>query len=146
MAPELFQDNGVYSYQSDFWSLACIMMEMATGKPPFYTNSLKELIQKIVVQEVQPVSGFSSEFNDLVQKMLQKDPVNRINWDEVKNHPWWTTPAAQTKKKSPNSKFESMMRQTYSFTERIYQPQLQFDKYLQNVRKIDPAVYYQMRQ
>lgn len=40
MAPELFQDEGVYSYQSDFWSMGCIMMEMATGKPPFYTNSL----------------------------------------------------------------------------------------------------------
>ena len=40
MAPELFQDEGVYSYQSDFWSVGCIMMEMATGRPPFYTNSL----------------------------------------------------------------------------------------------------------
>lgn len=45
MAPELFQDTGVYSYYSDFWSLGCIMIEMATGKPPFYTNSLQELIQ-----------------------------------------------------------------------------------------------------
>ena len=44
MAPELFQDNGVYSYFSDFWSLGCILIEMAAGKPPFYTNSLKELI------------------------------------------------------------------------------------------------------
>lgn len=45
MAPELFQDDGVYSYQSDFWSLGCIMIELATGKPPFNTSNLKDLIQ-----------------------------------------------------------------------------------------------------
>lgn len=44
MAPELFQDNGVYSFASDFWSLGCLLFEMASGKPPFYTSSLKTLI------------------------------------------------------------------------------------------------------
>lgn len=31
-----------------------------------------------------------------------------------------------------------MTKKTYTFTKRIYEPQLQFEKYLQNVRKIDP--------
>lgn len=91
MAPELFQDTGVYSYFSDFWSLGCIMIEMATGKPPFYTQSLQELIQQIVVKDVPVVNGFSDQFNDLISKMLQKDPVKRINWEEIKRHPWWST-------------------------------------------------------
>ena len=108
MAPELFQDNGVYSYFSDFWSLGCIMIEMATGKPPFYTNSLKELIQKIVVQDVPVVEGYSQEFNDIVQKMLQKDPIYRINWDEIKKHPWWTSPCSSPKK--DGSQLEKMTR------------------------------------
>lgn len=49
MAPELFQDNGVYSYQSDFWSLGCILIELATGKPPFFSATFKEMVQQIVV-------------------------------------------------------------------------------------------------
>jgi serine/threonine protein kinase len=128
MAPELFQDSGVYSYYSDFWSLGCIMIEMATGKPPFYTNSLQELIQQIVVQEVPVVPKFSDEFNDIIKKMLQKDPVNRINWDEIKRHPWWTTPI-KSNSTQPVSKvksgavpffFEKGKEAKYQFTKRIY--------------------------
>jgi serine/threonine-protein kinase ULK4 len=40
MAPELFQDDGVLSFYSDFWSLGCIMYELAVGKPPFCASSL----------------------------------------------------------------------------------------------------------
>lgn len=45
-------------------------MEMATGKPPFYSSSLKELISKIITDEIKPVDGFTVEFNDLLMKML----------------------------------------------------------------------------
>lgn len=48
MAPELFQDEGVYSYASDFWALGCVMYELATGKPPFTSSSFQELVNMIV--------------------------------------------------------------------------------------------------
>jgi serine/threonine-protein kinase ULK4 len=44
MAPELFQDDGVYSFYSDFWALGCVLYELATGKPPFNATLLKDLI------------------------------------------------------------------------------------------------------
>ena len=66
MAPELFQDTGVHSFVSDFWALGCLLYEMATGKPPFYTNSLKGLIQIIQEQEVPQIPNFSADFNDLI--------------------------------------------------------------------------------
>jgi serine/threonine-protein kinase ULK4 len=44
----------------------------------------------ILETEVPAIPGFSSEFNDLVSKLLKKDPIERITWPELKRHPFWT--------------------------------------------------------
>jgi serine/threonine-protein kinase ULK4 len=89
MAPELFSDSGVHSFYSDFWSLGCLLFELATGKPPFSTNSLKDLITMILESDFPRVECFTREFNDLLFKLLEKDPIKRINWEELKSHPFW---------------------------------------------------------
>jgi serine/threonine-protein kinase ULK4 len=69
MAPELFHDSGVHSFYSDFWSLGCVLYEMAAGKPPFNSNSLKDLIASIVEGESPlPIEGVqcTPDFNDLL--------------------------------------------------------------------------------
>jgi len=45
MAPELFLNDGVHSFQSDMWSLGCLIYEMAAGRPPFVSNTLQELLE-----------------------------------------------------------------------------------------------------
>jgi hypothetical protein len=32
------------------------------------------------------VDGFTKEFNDLLLKLLEKDPIRRMNWEELKSH------------------------------------------------------------
>jgi fused len=51
MAPELVQEMP-YDYKADVWSLGCIVFELLTGKPPFYTNSLVQLIKKIIREDI----------------------------------------------------------------------------------------------
>jgi serine/threonine protein kinase len=60
----------------------------------------------ILEKEVPKVLGFSNEFNDLLIKLLDKDPIKRMNWDEIKAHPFWTLGSYK-----------------YEFTKRLYPPQ-----------------------
>jgi serine/threonine-protein kinase ULK4 len=89
MAPELFTEEGILSFQSDLWSFGCILYELAFGKPPFFCSSLNDLIKQITEDPTPNLPNFSSEFNSLISGLLEKDPVMRISWKQLKAHPFW---------------------------------------------------------
>jgi len=97
MAPELFQDDGVYSFSSDIWALGCVLYELATGKPPFNSNNLNDLISQIVDMGTPRVDQYSQEFNDLLARCLEKDTVKRIYWEHLRKHPFWAKEINQRK-------------------------------------------------
>ena len=47
MSPELVQEQP-YDHTSDLWALGCILYELNIGLPPFYTNSIIQLVKMIV--------------------------------------------------------------------------------------------------
>jgi serine/threonine protein kinase len=135
LAPELLSDSGFYSYQSDFWALGCLLVEMASGKPPYAGDNTAEIKQAISKQDTPQMKGLSPEFNQFLRMMLQKDPVGRATWDDVRKHAWWSTPVVekpvgQVAAAGGNAHFDfnKLLHQTYSFTKRLYLPQPQFDK------------------
>jgi len=91
MAPELFTNDGVYSFASDLWSLGCLLFEFLVGKPPFHSKSLKSLMRMISEDPVpiQQLSGCSSMAKDLIKKLLAKDPAKRATYSYVIQHPFW---------------------------------------------------------
>lgn len=124
MAPELFQEEGVYSFYSDIWALGCVLYEMAAGKPPYAATGLKDLIAEIAERDVPEVEGFSPLFNDLIKRLLEKDPAKRIYWEHLRKHPFWAKEINQ--RKIPR--------------------QPQFDDYLKTVRGINPEEFHEMQQ
>ena len=74
------------SYQSDFWAMGVVFYEMAVGRPPFESTSFSQLVQMIQDDPLHPVKEASPEFNDLLLRLLHKDPAMRLDWAGLKTH------------------------------------------------------------
>ncbi|CAH2086624.1 unnamed protein product [Euphydryas editha] len=87
MAPELI-DEKPYDHQADLWSLGCIVYELMAGQPPFCTMSIWQLVRMIRHKPVQWPSFISPEARSFLQGLLHKDPVKRMSWPEILEHPF----------------------------------------------------------
>ena len=92
-APELFQEEGMYSFKSDLWALGCIMYELAVGQVPFFDDSIGKLITTIINSEVnfnnRELRNYSDDFINIIKKLLIKEPNERSTWGDIERMPWW---------------------------------------------------------
>ena len=95
MAPEtIFKEK--HSYVSDFFSLGVVCYEMMTKKRPYIGKNRQEIKDKMSKEQVQIKKneipkGYSTEFADFINKLLIKNPENRLGFkgiSELKFHPW----------------------------------------------------------
>ncbi|KAK2379061.1 Protein kinase superfamily protein [Trifolium repens] len=91
MAPEIMQLQK-YDAKADLWSVGAILYQFVTGKTPFTGNNQIQLLQNIMKStELQFPSNnqsLSSECKDLCQKLLRRNPVERLTFEEFFNHPF----------------------------------------------------------
>jgi serine/threonine-protein kinase ULK2 len=89
MAPEIMKNQN-YTIKSDLWSVGIILYEMLTGFPPFKVKSIYNLIKSIEHNKINLPKNISisDECNDLLFKLLVKEPEDRIDWEDFFNHPW----------------------------------------------------------
>ncbi|QRG38271.1 hypothetical protein FDK38_002673 [Candidozyma auris] len=90
LAPELLLNQG-YTRSVDWWTLGTLLYEMLTGLPPFYDDDVPTMYKKILQNELKfPSFLEGTEAKDLLTKLLQKDPANRLDdSQEIKNHPFF---------------------------------------------------------
>ena len=87
MAPELVQEQP-YNHTVDLWSLGVILYELFVGQPPFYTNSIYSLIQKIVRDAIVWPENMSPAFRSFLKGLLNKRPGERLAWPDLLEHPF----------------------------------------------------------
>jgi serine/threonine protein kinase len=89
VAPEMISGQP-YTQAADIWSSGIVLFAISTGYLPFDDENLQRLLQKIVYSEVSYPQFLSSQLRDLLDKMICKEPENRIAIEGVKNHPWFS--------------------------------------------------------
>ncbi|XP_068131784.1 serine/threonine-protein kinase ULK3 isoform X2 [Hyperolius riggenbachi] len=90
MAPEMVCSKH-YDARVDLWSVGVILYEALFGRAPFASRSFSELEEKIrSVQSIELPSRprVSSECRDLLQRLLERDPDQRISFTDFFNHPF----------------------------------------------------------
>lgn len=87
MAPELIQEQP-YDSAADLWSLGCILFELYYGRPPFYSNNLYTLTNKIINDTVKFEEPISPDFRSFLQGLLTKSSTARLNWPHLLEHPF----------------------------------------------------------
>ncbi|KAL7719437.1 non-specific serine/threonine protein kinase [Entamoeba marina] len=92
VAPESVKEL-YYCQASDYFSLGCMVYEMLVGTPPFNSNTVEEIFEKIEKGSfIWPSDIVISDCcKDFVSKLLTKDPSNRLGAkgaQEVKCHEW----------------------------------------------------------
>ena len=89
MAPEVISGNQKITYSSDIWSLACTIIELLTGKPPYFDSSTPWHAMNMIVKEEMPYPpNISDDLNDFLNICLKKNPDERKSAKELLEHPW----------------------------------------------------------
>uniref|UniRef100_A0A3Q4HJ00 NIMA-related kinase 10 n=1 Tax=Neolamprologus brichardi TaxID=32507 RepID=A0A3Q4HJ00_NEOBR len=73
--PEIVK-NEPYGEKADIWALGCILYQMATLQPPFYSSNMLSLASKIVEADYEPIEEgtFSERVIDMIKWCLNPDP------------------------------------------------------------------------
>ncbi|XP_031271941.1 calcium-dependent protein kinase 7-like [Pistacia vera] len=99
MAPEVLKRN--YGPEIDVWSAGVILYILLCGVPPFWAETEQGVAQAIIRSVIDfkrdPWPKVSDNAKDLVKKMLNPDPKERLTAEQVLEHTW-----IQNAKKAPN--------------------------------------------
>ncbi|OAY80091.1 calcium-dependent protein kinase 2-like [Ananas comosus] len=90
IAPEVLKRK--YGPEADIWSIGVMLYILLCGVPPFWAESEHGIFNAILRGHIDftsdPWPNISSGAKDVVRKMLNSDPKQRLTAFQVLNHPW----------------------------------------------------------
>ncbi|XP_023527967.1 serine/threonine-protein kinase ATG1c-like [Cucurbita pepo subsp. pepo] len=117
MAPEIMQLQK-YDAKADLWSVGAILFQLVTGRTPFTGNNQIQLLQNIVksteLHFPSDINDLSFDCKDLCRKLLRRNPVERLTFEEFFKHPFV---CANQPDESLRSKRSSRLLDEFPFSE-----------------------------
>jgi len=99
LPPEMIKGSG-HGHMVDVWALGVLMHEFLLGRPPYEGNVINDVYRQIVSDDLRIPQGYISELaEDLLKKLLRKDPEHRMKLSEMLDHPWIQKHAKDTVRK-----------------------------------------------
>lgn len=95
LSPEACNGEKHSGKMADIWAVGVTLFIFTYGHLPFTGESYMQMYKSIqndplVFPEDTPEKTVSPELKNLIKRMLEKDPKNRIRLADIKNHPWIT--------------------------------------------------------
>ena len=89
-APEVINGALYAGPEVDCWSAGVILYALLCGFLPFDDESIYQLFKKIKNGQFKPFPSFLSvPAKDLITKMLEVKPMERISLQGIRDHPWF---------------------------------------------------------
>ena len=79
-----------YTKAADIWSAGVLLYAMVCGELPFDDGNVQRLLQKIAHTEPTYPPFLSQQLYDLLTKLMNKKPEQRITLEKIKEHPWFS--------------------------------------------------------
>eukprot|EP00434_Breviolum_minutum_P018984 symbB.v1.2.016737.t1/scaffold1277.1/size127245/1 len=92
LSPEGFE--GHLTEKSDLWALGVVIFEMLLGRRPFQADNMAVLWLKVAQHEA-PLDEMSESAAEVVQGLLNKDPIVRLTAQECRTLAWFANPELQ---------------------------------------------------
>ncbi|MBA0704244.1 hypothetical protein Golax_016514 [Gossypium laxum] len=90
IAPEVLKRK--YGPEADIWSVGVMLYILLSGSPPFWAESENGIFNAILRGHIDfssdPWPRISTQAKDVVRKMLNADPKQRLTASQVLSHPW----------------------------------------------------------
>jgi serum/glucocorticoid-regulated kinase 2 len=94
LAPEIVAGTG-HDKAVDWWALGILLYELTVGIPPFYSQQVSEMYQKIQTGVLRFPPDLSEQCKALIVALLNRDPKKRLcsrdDVEELKAHPFFAT-------------------------------------------------------
>ena len=90
MAPEILkgEENGIYSYKVDLWSIGIMIYQLYFRSYPF-DGATEPLLLENIKQTKHLPSTNNNILDDLIKRLLNPDPRERLTWEEYFDHPFF---------------------------------------------------------